>query len=89
MIQLEQQQHGEFVGGWGVCWLTPTTYIQLAGAGSIYIHNFEFNDTTQKGYYPLCTLVCTLGPVVILIMRTSVWTVFLGLCGLWDQLQAP
>ena len=30
MIQLEQQQHGEFVGGW----LTPTTYIQLAGAGS-------------------------------------------------------
>ena len=35
MIQLEQQQHGEFVvvvGGVG--WLTPTTYIQLAGAGS-------------------------------------------------------
>ena len=29
MIQLEK-----FVGG-GVVWLTPTTYIQLAGAGSI------------------------------------------------------
>ena len=28
MIQL-----GKFVGGW---WLTPTTYIQLAGAGSIF-----------------------------------------------------
>ena len=36
MIQLEQQQHGEFVVGGGVFgWLTPTTYIQLAGAGSI------------------------------------------------------
>ena len=38
MIQLEQQQHGKFVGGWGGggggVWLTPTTYIQLAGAGS-------------------------------------------------------
>ena len=37
MIQLEQQQHGEFVGVVGGCggwWLTPTTYIQLAGAGS-------------------------------------------------------
>ena len=34
MIQLEQQQHGEFVGGGVVGWLTPTTYIQLAGAGS-------------------------------------------------------
>jgi len=33
MIQLEQQQHGEFVCG-VVGWLTPTTYIQLAGAGS-------------------------------------------------------
>ena len=33
MIQLEQQQHEEFVVGWGG-WLTPTTYIQLAGAGS-------------------------------------------------------
>ena len=35
MIQLEQQQHREFVfGGWWVGWLTPTTYIQLTGAGS-------------------------------------------------------
>ena len=36
MIQLEQQQHREFVGGGVVVWwwLTPTTYIQLAGAGS-------------------------------------------------------
>ena len=35
MIQLEQQQHEEFVcGGVVVVWLTPTTYIQLAGAGS-------------------------------------------------------
>ena len=35
MIQLEQQQHGEFVvGWWWGGWLTPTTYIQLAGAGS-------------------------------------------------------
>ena len=33
MIQLEQQQHGGFVGG-VVGWLTSTTYIQLAGAGS-------------------------------------------------------
>ena len=33
MIQLEQQQHEEFVVGWGG-WLTPTTYIQFAGAGS-------------------------------------------------------
>ena len=44
MIQLEQQQHGEFVGGWVVWlvwggWLTPTTYIQLAGAGSINLHS--------------------------------------------------
>ena len=30
MIQL-----GKFVGGVGGGWLTPTTYIQLAGAGSI------------------------------------------------------
>ena len=30
MIQLEK-----FVGDGGVGWLTPTTYIQLAGAGSI------------------------------------------------------
>ena len=41
MIQLEQQQHGEFVvgvGGLGGWWLTPTSYIQLAGAGSkIYV----------------------------------------------------
>ena len=29
MIQL-----GKFVGVWVVWWLTPTTYIQLAGAGS-------------------------------------------------------
>ena len=36
MIQLEQQQHEEFVCGVvGGGWLTPTTYIQLAGAGSI------------------------------------------------------
>ena len=31
-------QHGKFVGGveWvGGRWLTPTTYIQLAGAGSM------------------------------------------------------
>jgi len=36
MIQLEKQQHGEFVSGGVVVvgWLTPTTYIQLAGAGS-------------------------------------------------------
>ena len=34
MIQLEQQQHGEFVGGVVGWWLTPTTYIQLTGAGS-------------------------------------------------------
>ena len=39
MSQLEQQQHVEFVGGGVVVgwWLTPTTYIQLAGAGSISI----------------------------------------------------
>ena len=36
MIQLEQQQQGEFVCGGVVGWLTPTTYIQLAGAASIY-----------------------------------------------------
>ena len=36
MIQLAQQQHGEFVGGWWGGWLTPTTYIQLAVAGSIF-----------------------------------------------------
>ena len=36
MFQLEQQQRGEFVGGVVVVdQLTPTTYIQLAGAGSI------------------------------------------------------
>ena len=34
MIQLEKQQYGEFVCGGVVGWLTPTTYIQLAGAGS-------------------------------------------------------
>ena len=39
MIQLEQQQHGEVVGGGG--WLTPTTYIQLAGAGSILKLDFS------------------------------------------------
>ena len=39
MIQLEQQQHEEFVVGWGG-WLTPTTYIQLAGAGSIIYYFF-------------------------------------------------
>ena len=40
MIQLEQQQHGEFVCGW-VGWLTPTTYIQLTGAGSkIHIKSY-------------------------------------------------
>ena len=34
MIQLEQQQQREFVGEWcGGWWLTPTNYIQLAGAG--------------------------------------------------------
>ena len=33
MIQLEQKQQEEFVVGWGG-WLTPSTYIQLAGAGS-------------------------------------------------------
>ena len=36
MIQLEQQQHGEFVCGVVGGWLTPTTYIQLAGAGSLW-----------------------------------------------------
>ena len=42
MIQLEQQQHGEFVGGVVVVgWLTPTTYIQLAGAGSISLFNIK------------------------------------------------
>ena len=42
MIQLEQQQHREFVGGL-VGWLTPTTYIKLTGAGStnsVQIHTF-------------------------------------------------
>ena len=35
MIQLEQQQHREFwVGWWGGVGHIPTTYIQLAGAGS-------------------------------------------------------
>ena len=52
MIQLEQQQHGEFVGGWVGWvggWLTPTTYIQLAGAGSITIFLFEYQmDVIQK-----------------------------------------
>ena len=43
MIQLEQQQHGEFVVGGGVGgWLTPTTYIQLAGAESIELKNCIF-----------------------------------------------
>ena len=43
MIQLEQQQHGEFVGGGvvGGVWLTPTTYIQLAGAGSKTCNIFQ------------------------------------------------
>ena len=34
MIQLEKFVGGG--GGWVVGWLTPTTYIQLAGAGSIH-----------------------------------------------------
>ena len=39
MIQLEQQQHREFwVGWWGGVGHIPTTYIQLAGAGSIKKH---------------------------------------------------
>ena len=46
MIQLEQQQHGEFVVGGVGGWLTPTTYIQLAGAGSIMcIYMGAKNDT--------------------------------------------
>ena len=44
MIQLEQQQDEEFVLGWGG-WLIPTTYIQLAGAGSIKaIINLNFSN---------------------------------------------
>ena len=55
MIQLEQQQHGEFVvvvGG--VRWLTPTTYIQLAGAGSIFTVDSVPNATEayiRRGAY--------------------------------------
>ena len=40
MIQLEQQQHGSLWVGGGVRWLTPTTYIQLAGAGSKKFHTW-------------------------------------------------
>ena len=44
MMQLEEQQHGEFVGGWGG-WLTPTTYIQLAGAESKMEHSSGVGST--------------------------------------------
>ena len=47
MIQLEQQQHGEFVGGWGGWWLTPTTYIQLAGAGSKIVLDGILSESTN------------------------------------------
>ena len=54
MIQLEQQQHGEFVGGWGGWWLTPTTYIQLAGAGSIF--GLPSTSLVTAGYLVDCWL---------------------------------
>ena len=48
MIQLEQQQHGEFVVvGWVGVWLTPTTYIQLAGAGSTK-HQFKASKSIKN-----------------------------------------
>ena len=51
MIQLEQQQHGEFVGGGGG-WLTPTTYIQLAGAGSTKSLYPRTQKNTINHYFP-------------------------------------
>ena len=51
MIQLEQQQHGEFwvggVGRVGRVGNIPTTYIQLAGAGFFSYISFYFNFNYQ------------------------------------------
>ena len=53
MIQLEQQQQGEFVGGVGGVgwWLTPTTYIQLAGAGSILNKKQEVSIVNTRNVF--------------------------------------
>ena len=66
MIQLEQQQHGEFVCGVVGGWLTPTTYIQLAGAGS----KINIGSATSKGHEQ-STSGCWINDQ-LLIMRKSV-----------------
>ena len=59
--------HGSFWLGWGgwVCcgWLTPTNYIQLAGAGSIYLKSQTMNDGcgTAPGYLVYLELINLIG----------------------------
>ena len=76
MIQLEQQQHREFWVGW--VGQIPTTYIQLAGAGSIIS---LFSEIILWTVYPLPYIHCTW------IICISIWLSFINKSkSLLDQL---
>ena len=60
---LEQQQHGEFVCGGVVVlwWLTHTTYIQLAGAGSTdtnYLYPARWDWINSSSPMCVCSSQC-------------------------------
>ena len=68
MIQLEQQQHGEFVCGVVGGWLTPTTYIQLAGAGSkiVYWEATKHEMCPMDTYNIIISIELLSGPLLII-----------------------
>ena len=76
MIQLEQQQHREFWVGW--VGHIPTTYIQLAGAGSTNLKQKLFRMTFTLPPF-ICRLYSPKAKYVILFeaqARLSSWQHF-------------